>query len=116
MKRIAIPVTNGELSEYFGKCSHYLVFDIMGKRINENELQVPGFEDVGRMPQWAMENGITDIITYKLDKKIIMLFSQYKINLFVGISRNTPGQLIEDFMNGKLVSDQDIIKEIIDSK
>ena len=116
MKRLAIPVINGELSEYFGKCSHYQVFDISGNQVKENVLEIPELNDIMKMPEWAKENGITDIISYKLDKKILMLFTRYKINLFIGISKRRPEELLEEFIEGTLVSDQSIIKGIIESE
>jgi predicted Fe-Mo cluster-binding NifX family protein len=115
MKRVAIPVHNDQLSEYFGKCHHYKIYDIDKHSIIEKKLEIPQINNIEELPAWASENGITDIITYKIDKQIIMLFNKYKINLFIGISRNSPEKLIEEFMAERLCSDKKIISEIIDN-
>ena len=113
MKRVAIPVVGGQLSEYFGQCDHYEIFEIdEGNAISE-EIQIPPKEYVTKLPEWASGEGITDIIVYKIDKRIISLFAPLRINLFVGIPINIPSTLIEDYINGKLKSDEGIISEII---
>jgi len=112
MKQVAIPVVQGRLSEYFGQCSHYEIFEIKGKKIQSNKIEVPPDKELAKLPVWASQQGITDIIAYKVDKKIISMFSSYKINLFVGIPINTPQNLIEDYVNGILKSDDKIINEI----
>ena len=100
MKRIAIPIVKGKLSEHFGQCNHYELFEVDGKVIKSNELTVPINKDVEYLPIWAYEQGITDIITYRVDKRIISLFAANKINLFVGISIESPEFLIESYLNG----------------
>ncbi len=113
MKRIAIPVVNGMLSEYFGKCNHYEIFELRDNHVVSDEIEVPPKGDLSVLPEWAANHRITDIITYKVDKSIIRLFSKYKINLFVGIAIQSPQLLIEEYMKNNLKSDENIISEII---
>jgi predicted Fe-Mo cluster-binding NifX family protein len=113
MQRIAIPITKGKLSESFGKCSHYEIFEIDNNQINSNIVEIPNVKDITELPEWAFKQGITDIITYKIDKQIINLFTKLKINLFVGIPIKPAQFLIEDYLNGNLKSDSNIISNII---
>jgi predicted Fe-Mo cluster-binding NifX family protein len=113
MQRIAIPITKGKLSESFGQCSHYEIFEIDNKQINNNVVEIPNVKDITGLPEWASKQGITDIITYKIDKQIINLFIKLKINLFVGIPIKSAQLLIEDYLNGNLKSDSNIISNII---
>ncbi len=115
MKKVAIPINKGKLSEFFGRCSYYKIFEIEGHSILEKDYELPVVNKLDELPAWAFENGITDIITYKIDREIIMLFNQYKINLFVGIPIDTPEQLIGDFLKGQITSNHKIIAEIIDN-
>ncbi len=112
MKRVAIPVTQGKLSEYFGGCNHYEIFEIDGGNLARSEIKVPPQRDITELPEWAVHQEITDIITHKVDNRILTLFTAKKINLFVGIAVDTPLILIEDYMSGKLQSDEKIINEI----
>lgn len=112
MKRVAIPVVNKKLSEYFGQCSHYEIFEIDGQQINQHNVDVAPNKEIGNLPAWTSSKGITDVIVHKVDKRIITQFLANKINLFVGVEINTPQLLIEDYLNGKLTSDKNIINEI----
>jgi len=114
MKRIAIPVSDNILSEYFGKCDYYEIFEIEENRVISAEIKVPPCEDILLVPEWALLQGITDIITYKIDKRIIKLFTANKINLYVGIARNSPKSLIDFYLGGFLKSDGKIISEILE--
>lgn len=112
MRRVAIPVTNHLLSEYFGECSHYEIFEIDRKVLNRKQIEVPAGTVMAELPGWLEKQGITDVITYKVNAKIISLFASKKVNLFVGIAMNTPQVLIDDYLNGRLESNKKIIEEI----
>ncbi len=111
-KRVAIPVVNEQLSEYFGDCGYYQVFEIEGEITSHQKLQIPAGASVLELPEWLGKMGITDVITYKIDPKIIHLFASRKINLFVGIAVDSPGNLIDAYLQGKLESDDKMIREI----
>lgn len=114
-KRVAIPVTNEQLSEFFGECSHYEIFEI-DNEINEikdrREAKFPAGTVAAELPGWLEEKGITDVITFKVNSKIINLFASKKVNLFVGVPIDSPEKLIEAYLQGKLESDEKIIQEI----
>ena len=112
MKKIAIPVINEKLSEYFGQCSHYEIFEVEGKQINRHKIDLAPKTELANIPDWTTARGITDIIVHKVDKRIISQFQDHKINLFVGVSVDTPQNLIEDYLHGKLISNNKIINEI----
>ncbi len=113
MKRVAIPVVNGQLSQYFGQCHHYEIFEIDEGIVKSEEIEIPPKEDITKLPEWAASERITDIIAYKIDKRIIRLFTPFRISLFVGIPINNPRNLIEDYIKGRLKSDEKIISEIL---
>ena len=111
MKRVAIPVIKGKLSETFEKCHYCEIFEIDGDNVKSNEIEMPP-SDPAKLPEWAEKQGITDFIVYKIDKKIISLFTGKKINLFVGIRIDSPEKLIEAYVSGTLKSDEKVISEI----
>ena len=111
-KRVAIPVTNEQLSEYFGECSHYEIFETDGKIVDRKEAKFPAGTVATELPGWLEEIGITDVITFKVNPKIINLFASKKVNLFVGVPIDFPQNLIEAYLQGKLESDEKIIQEI----
>jgi predicted Fe-Mo cluster-binding NifX family protein len=112
MRRVAIPVTEDRLSEFFGECSHYEIYEIDRKIRSRREAKFPQGIVAARLPGWLEENGITDVITYRVNPQIIRLLVSKKVNLFVGIAIDTPQRLIENYLQGKLESDEKIIQEI----
>lgn len=112
MKRVAIPITDNRLSEYFGGCNVYEIFEIENGKIYKSSVEVPSVGVVDDLPFWLEQRGITDVIVNRIKKEIISLFASKKINLFVGIRLDKPEKLIEDYLQGKLESDEDIINEI----
>lgn len=116
MKRVAIPVTNNELSEFFGTCNHYEIFEIGNKVLRSYVLQIPAETDIMDLPEWLEKNGVTDVISFRVNRKIISLFASRKVNLFVGVPLDNPQQLIEKYLHGRLESDKKIIEEITKSE
>lgn len=112
MKRVAIPIKNNELSEYFGGCNYYEVFEIEGKTINQSKIELPEISSINELPAWLKSQGVTDVIAYKVDKQIISAFAANKVNLFIGIRQNTTQNLLNDYLNGNLESDKKIIEEL----
>ncbi len=111
-KRVAIPVKNAQLCNNLSECSHYEVFEISGENVLRKELRAFADTDLQKLPQWLKEKGITDVIAYKIDPGIINLFASLKINLFVGVASKSSEEIIEDYIQGRLESDEEIIREI----
>ena len=93
MKRIAIPVTNGTLSEYFGDCNHYEIFEIDRNTIINNEIDKPERKELMKLPEWITQMNITDVIAYKIEASIIDSLSGKKIDFFIGIPMKTPKKI-----------------------
>jgi predicted Fe-Mo cluster-binding NifX family protein len=112
-KRVAIPVINNVLSEYFGQCSHYEIYESDGRTAVWTKTALPHEMSVTQLPEWLEEQGITDVIAFRVNPAVIHLFASRKVNLFVGVPVDTPQKLIESYLQGKLESDEKIIKELV---
>lgn len=112
MRRIAIPIIDNNLSEHFGECNFYEIFEIDSGEIRKSSVEIPTVGAVNELPIWLEQRGITDVIVYKIKKEIISMFASRKINLFVGIQQDTPERLINKYLLGLLESDKKIIEEI----
>ncbi|MBN2812984.1 MAG: hypothetical protein JXQ80_02845 [Bacteroidales bacterium] len=113
MKKLAIPVLKGKLSVYLEQSKHFQVFTIADGNVISEEIENISKKLLDRLPEWAKEKGITDIIIYKASKSTIHLFAPYGINLFVGIPVSTIRRLVEDYILGQLKSDEKIISSIM---
>ena len=112
MKRVAIPIVNNNLSEYFGECNFYEIFEIEKNGFRKKTAQIPNEITISELPEWLREQGVTDVIVYKVSKDIISRFAAKKVNLFVGVPIDKPEKLIQDYLTGQLESDKKIIAEI----
>jgi predicted Fe-Mo cluster-binding NifX family protein len=115
MKRLAIPISNNRLSEFFGQCEQYEIFDIDREITARHSAKIPSGIDIREIPAWIEKQGITDVIAYKVNPGIIKLFASKKVNLYVGIQPDSPQNLIDQYLKGNLESDQEIINELINS-
>ncbi|MCF6356772.1 MAG: hypothetical protein L3J54_03110 [Draconibacterium sp.] len=112
MRRVAIPISQNELSEFFGECNHYEIFEIDKKIVNRKLVEIPFNMTILKLPEWLKNQGVTDVIAYKVNKQIISLFASKKVNVFVGVHKKSPQNLIDDYLQGTLESDKNIIEEI----
>lgn len=94
MRRVAIPIENNVLSEYFGGCHYYEIFEIENDDIRKTTFEIPEVEAVNELPDWLEKRGITDVIAYKVKKEIIRLLLPGKSTCLLGYRRKTrPGLL-----------------------
>jgi predicted Fe-Mo cluster-binding NifX family protein len=112
MTKVAIPIHNGKLSEYFGQCYQYEIYKIEGGEVVGKDIIKAPFRDISRLPDWASEQNITDIVAHRIDHIVISMFTEKKINLYLGVDINKSSLIIEDYLNGHLQSNEEIITEL----
>ena len=112
IKRVAIPLDQEQLSEYLADCTHYNVYEISGENIDYSSLSAPVLKNIEELPKWISDQGITDLIAYKMDRKIISRLTEHKINLFLGAPFVSPEELVNAYVMGRLRSNEQIIQEI----
>lgn len=115
MKRVAIPIDNNKLSEFFGSCSYFVLFEINGNSVQQKTIELPVDIDTVEIPAWLKTQNITDVVAYKVNPKIISLFAANKVNLFLGTSLQEPQKIIDHYLQGKLESDNQLISDIKNS-
>lgn len=111
MAKVAIPVTKNLLSENFGDCSYYAIYEIDNKYVVGITREVPPKKAIKALSKWAEDSGISDVIVHGIDKSYVSYFSGTKINLFVGVNISEPEHLIEEYLNGTLQSNVKNISE-----
>lgn len=113
MKRVAIPIFDDYCYNYLGECRTYEIVEIDNNILSKKFIEFPLELVITDLPDWLEKQGVTDVIAYKVNKQIISLFASKKVNLFVGIVLQNREKLIEDYLNGKLESDKNIIAGLI---
>ena len=108
--KIAIPMTNSKISSHFGHCEQFAIIDAdtESKTITNSELLTPPPHEPGLLPRWLAEMSVELVIAGGMGQRAQQLFKENNIDLIVGITDNTPQELVEMYLNNELVSGQNI--------
>jgi len=108
--KIAIPLTNGIISAHFGHCEQFAIIDVdMDKKeIKSSGLVTPPAHEPGLLPRWLSELSVELVIAGGMGQRAQMLFQENNIDLIVGVTDNTPQELVEKYLNNQLESGQNI--------
>lgn len=101
VKKVALPISNNQLSPDFEQCSEFVIFTVeSGKSIKRNLVYT--HLQPGLFPYWLAKKGVTDLITRGIDIHAVNKFNQFKINVFVGVESINPEVLLEEYLSGNL--------------
>lgn len=102
-QKVAIPVVNGLLSAHFGHCQYFIIADVVDGEIRQIKKEVPPPHEPGVIPRWLGALGVNVVLVGGIGQKALELFKQFGINPVIGVPQKEPKQLLEDFINDKLV-------------
>jgi predicted Fe-Mo cluster-binding NifX family protein len=101
-KIIAIPIEGQVLSEHFGHCQAFAYVDVDNNRITNITIKDPPEHQPGTYPRWVAANGATDVIAGGMGPMAVNLFIEAGVNVFVGAPVDSPVNLVNNFLAGKL--------------
>lgn len=102
-KKIAIPMENGLLCSHFGHCEVFAIVEVIDNKITNIIEETPPEHVPGLYPRWVAQFGVTDVIVGGMGQKAITLFNEQRINAFVGAPIKPARELVQDFLDNKLV-------------
>lgn len=102
-KCFAIPTENGELCAHFGHCEKFTIVEVENNTITKIKEHTPPQHVPGLYPVWVAELGATDVIAGGMGQRAIDLFNQQNINVFTGASIKPANELVNDFIENKLM-------------
>lgn len=104
--RIAIPLTNGQLSMHFGHCQEFALADA-----DATSRQITGWQVVpapehepGLFPAWLRQQGTEVILAGGMGSRAQSLFAQYGIKVIAGVATADPHRAVEEYLNGTLAA------------
>ena len=107
--RIAIPLSNDNLSQHFGHCEQFAIIDVDdNKNISETELVTPPAHEPGVLPKWLTGMHVNLIIAGGMGRRAQQLFAQNNINVIIGALANEPQQLVRQYLDDQLQCGQNI--------
>ncbi len=108
--RIAVPLAQGKLSLHFGHCDQFAIFDIdeNTKKVISREEAAPPSHAPGVLPKWLNENNVSVIIAGGMGQRAQQLFEQDNIKVVVGVSGQSPEELVAAYLQGTLEAGDNI--------
>jgi len=108
--RIAIPLTEGRLSQHFGHCRQFAVVDVDSdsKSIRNKELLDPPVHEPGVLPKWLSGIQVNLVIAGGMGQRAQQLFEQSGVSVLVGAPSESPEEIVEAYLNGTLVAGENV--------
>ncbi len=91
MQKIAIPVLDNKLNPHFETSLLFNIYIVEDQSVVKEYLIPVSSQMSESLPLWLAKNGVTDVITNTIGSNQINLFNKNKINVFVGVKLETPG-------------------------
>jgi predicted Fe-Mo cluster-binding NifX family protein len=104
--KVAVPVTEGKISDHFGHCTHFALFDVnvATGTIGHQELVASPEHQPGLLPQWLAEKGVSVVIVKGIGLRALALFRESGIQVVVGAVGEQPEKMVLDYVRGELVT------------
>ncbi len=103
MIRIAVASNNGMVSEHFGHCEAYMIFDAENNQIVKTEsFPSPGHRP-GVLPNFLADQGVKVIISGGMGGSAITLFNKRDVEVIVGATGDAKS-IVEKYLQGSLQS------------
>ena len=106
--RFAIPVANGVMCNHFGHCEQFALIDVRDGAVSETAMITPPPHEPGVLPKWLAEQGVTTIIAGGMGQRAQGLFTQAGVTVAVGAPNLAPGELVERYLAGTLVTGDNV--------
>lgn len=108
--RIAIPVSNGRLCPHFGHCEQFALIDVdeTARQAKQTVLLTPPPHEPGVLPRWLHEQGADIIIAGGMGQRAQQSFANNGVKVVVGAVSETPENIVHAYLNGTLVSGQNL--------
>ena len=103
MRKIAVACEENQVSEHFGLCKHFKVYNIEGKSVRLIEqLANPGHKPC-ELPEYICNFGATTIISGSMGKAAAHIAKEHGIEKIVGATGDTD-EVIASYIDGSLIS------------
>ncbi|HHT67252.1 MAG TPA: dinitrogenase iron-molybdenum cofactor [Erysipelotrichaceae bacterium] len=101
--KIAIACEGKNITEHFGHCSNFLIFDVEDQEIkNEISLPNPGHKP-GFLPNFLADKGVNVIISGGMGGGAVSIFNERNVEVILGASGDAKNA-VKDYIDGKLKS------------
>ena len=108
MKKIAIPIAEGRLTNHFGHAAEFAIVHVKDKNIAKKELLEPPPHEPGVLPRWLHELGVDVIIAGGMGQRALGLFGENGIQVVTGAPSLSPEELVQQYLSDALVTGDNV--------
>ena len=103
--KIAVAVDQGKVSEHFGHCEAFCLFEMEGSKvINEEQVANPGHQP-GFLPNFLNDLGVKVVIAGGMGQGAKDIFIEKGITVIVGVSGEAQ-KVVVSYQNGELKEEE----------
>jgi predicted Fe-Mo cluster-binding NifX family protein len=106
--KIAIPLTNGELSPHFGHCEAFAVFTVENSQVTKKEVFTPCEQGCGAYPKQLKEQGCSVILAGGMGQKAKENLIEQGIEVVHGLCEAPLDTIVKQYLEGTLDSEGDL--------
>jgi predicted Fe-Mo cluster-binding NifX family protein len=106
MKKVAMPILGGDLCDRFEEFEYFLISDFENPICIREEMKFPPAPEMDKIPSWLHDKGVTDIIARGIGHELVKRLNQNKIHVFVGVRKKNPEDLIFDYLQKTLETNE----------
>lgn len=111
--RIAVSANGREISDHFGHCREYHVFEVQdGKIINEEVHPNPGHAPGINPPTFVASLNVDVALGTTVAQHAVDIMNQAGVEVILGVSGDAR-QAAEDYIAGKLKNDPGAVKDCV---
>lgn len=110
MMKIAVASENGMVTEHFGHCEGFVIFDTQNNQIIKSEtIPNPGHRP-GFLPNFLADRGVNVIISGGMGGGAIEIFNERNVEVVVG-AQGDAKEAVEAYLQGSLKSTGSVCHE-----
>ncbi len=110
MMRIAVASEGKNVTEHFGHCPHFMLFDVENDSIVKTESVANPGHRPGFLPNFLADRGVNVIISGGMGGGAIDIFNQRNVEVVVGASGDAQ-TAVQGYLSGSLVSTGSVCHE-----
>lgn len=104
MKRIAIPISNNNLSHHFQHCETFAIYEVEDDMSTYCGSVSNEFGSIDEMVNMLRSQQVDVVIAQHINEHTIELLAQHKIQVYIEVNNNDPEKLLVQLMDGQLFS------------
>ncbi len=108
--RVALAVDNNMITEHFGHCEYFVIYDIEGKENKGSEIVKNPPHQRGFLPKFLKQHNVDVVITGNIGKMAVNNLKAMDIECYLGVTGNIV-DILNSYLDGTLESKEEVCNQ-----